>query len=461
MKFVKLFAVLFILLSLFSPLNKEVKTASADLPSCGTYTVSRNGTVQNPLKLHDGFDLLITSPDPSLIPGHKYYLVFGFRNLLYIVDDDDTKMEYKNGQLKRNFNGVDKGLPDNNLFYLVDVADADRGNFVQKCSMVIPMVDTSAPTATPTISTCIPGTGNSGNCGSIDTVFGDFSGNPGSLATIFYDFALGIAGGVALIMMIYASFKMISSKGDPDALQGGKQLFTSAVIGLLVIIFAAFIIRIIGSGLGIPGISFHLNTTAYAVNVGGYQINDPAGFKFGSGTLGDVVSAALPIVLFFAGVGAFAFLVFGGAKYMISRGDPKRLDNARSTIAYAILGLVIIVASYVILLVLQAVLKFNITLAVPTAYADLDLGTALGVKFTTFGDLFSSLLVAVLPIGGIIFFFMLLWGGLRYMLSRGDDKAAGAARSIITSAVIGMLIVLGSYIILKVIEGVTGISIIG
>jgi hypothetical protein len=65
---------------------------------------------------------------------------------------------------------------------------------------------------------------------------------------------IGIAGGIAFILIIVAAFQIITSSGDPKKLQAGRELMTSAVAGLVLLIFSILILRIIGVNiLGIPG----------------------------------------------------------------------------------------------------------------------------------------------------------------------------------------------------------------
>jgi len=48
---------------------------------------------------------------------------------------------------------------------------------------------------------------------------------------------------------------ILVSSGNPDKIQAGKELITAAIAGLLLIIFAVFILRLIGKDiLGIPEI---------------------------------------------------------------------------------------------------------------------------------------------------------------------------------------------------------------
>lgn len=57
--------------------------------------------------------------------------------------------------------------------------------------------------------------------------------------------AVGIAGGVALLLLIYGSFEIITSRGDKYKLQSGKDIVVAAIAGLVLIIFAIMIYRVI------------------------------------------------------------------------------------------------------------------------------------------------------------------------------------------------------------------------
>ena len=66
--------------------------------------------------------------------------------------------------------------------------------------------------------------------------------------------AIGIGGGIAFILILVAGFQIMTSRGDPQRLQAGKELLTSAIAGLLLIIFSVFILQLIGVNiLHIPG----------------------------------------------------------------------------------------------------------------------------------------------------------------------------------------------------------------
>lgn len=62
----------------------------------------------------------------------------------------------------------------------------------------------------------------------------------------FLVWSLGIAGGIATILIIYAGIMIQTSLNNPKKLQAGRELLTSATAGLILVIFSVFILRVIG-----------------------------------------------------------------------------------------------------------------------------------------------------------------------------------------------------------------------
>ena len=72
----------------------------------------------------------------------------------------------------------------------------------------------------------------------------------------FFRNFVGIAGGIALLLMLYGSFKLVTSGGDPEKVKEGRSFITSAISGLLFMIFSLFLLRFIGVDvLGLPGLN--------------------------------------------------------------------------------------------------------------------------------------------------------------------------------------------------------------
>lgn len=74
-------------------------------------------------------------------------------------------------------------------------------------------------------------------------------------------------------------------------------------------------------------------------------------------------------------------------------------------------------------------------------------------------DVFGSVVTSLLALGGIVLFLMLLSGGFKYLTSGGDPKAVEGAQKTLTYAIGGLVLLAGSYIILKIIENFTGATV--
>ncbi len=58
--------------------------------------------------------------------------------------------------------------------------------------------------------------------------------------------AVGIGGGIAFLLILYAAFTIMTSAGDPTKLKTGQDLLTSAISGLILLVFSIFILKFIG-----------------------------------------------------------------------------------------------------------------------------------------------------------------------------------------------------------------------
>jgi hypothetical protein len=66
---------------------------------------------------------------------------------------------------------------------------------------------------------------------------------------------LGIGGGIAFLLAIYAGFLITTSAGDPKRMSAGKELLTAAIGGLILLGLSVFVLRTIGKDLlNIPGL---------------------------------------------------------------------------------------------------------------------------------------------------------------------------------------------------------------
>ncbi len=80
------------------------------------------------------------------------------------------------------------------------------------------------------------------------------------------------------------------------------------------------------------------------------------------------------------------------------------------------------------------------------------------VGITTLADVVNRVITLVVPIGGVILLLVLIWGGYEYMMSGGAPDKVKSAQAKLTTGIIGFILLITSYILVKVIAMIFGIS---
>lgn len=79
--------------------------------------------------------------------------------------------------------------------------------------------------------------------------------------------------------------------------------------------------------------------------------------------------------------------------------------------------------------------------------------------FETPGAFISQIIPVLIAAGFLILFVMIVWGAFEIMLGASDPKSAEAGKKRITAAVIGFLLLFGSYWIGQLLQLIFGINI--
>jgi len=74
-------------------------------------------------------------------------------------------------------------------------------------------------------------------------------------------------------------------------------------------------------------------------------------------------------------------------------------------------------------------------------------------------SLITNAINAIVMLSGVVLFVMLLVGGMSFLLSGGDQKKLEKAKGTLTGAFAGLLVLVGSYLILKLIQTITGVNV--
>lgn len=72
--------------------------------------------------------------------------------------------------------------------------------------------------------------------------------------------------------------------------------------------------------------------------------------------------------------------------------------------------------------------------------------------------LFNNVTNAFLLFAGVVSLFLIVWAGIRFITSGGDQKQVAAARQVLTYAIVGLIIVLSSFSIIFFISYITKAS---
>ncbi len=142
----------------------------------------------------------------------------------------------------------------------------------------------------------------------------------------------GIAAYLVFGFVIYGGYLYLLSGGDTNKVTTGKKTIANAFIGLGIVLGANIIfnsIRFILIGQG------HLNECYGESSCG---IENP----------GLIITNAIQWAVGVAGVVAVIFLIIGGVSYMTSSGETAKVEKAKKTILYAIIGLAIVALAEVI-----------------------------------------------------------------------------------------------------------------
>lgn len=96
------------------------------------------------------------------------------------------------------------------------------------------------------------------------------------------------------------------------------------------------------------------------------------------------------------------------------------------------------------------------------AQLDFDLnnpgGTANEISNIRIPDLLRTGIQVILASAGLVAFFMLLWGGVQWIMAGGDKEGTEKARKRITSALIGLAIVFSAYALIFIMQALFGIN---
>lgn len=159
-------------------------------------------------------------------------------------------------------------------------------------------------------------------------------------------------------------------------------------------------------------------------------ISNPLGYNTVQDMLGKLLDALQGIIVTLS----LVFIVIGAVLYIVSAGDEGRIKTAKLAITASMIGLAIGIAAPSFLKEISSILGWTSTSTTVTAAP-------------TLLEIIQNVLNFLLSLVGVLAIVMLVWGGIMYLTSAGDEKRADTAKAIVKWAIIGIAVALASLVL--------------
>ena len=189
-------------------------------------------------------------------------------------------------------------------------------------------------------NTCVQGGGGSTSlCNPIGNFFTSPINRDNPVAIIMYIFNAfgGFFALTAIVMIVFSGFVMITANGNEEKITKGKDSLKWSVLGLALALLSYAIIAAIMNFTGAT-IPQGAGTTPSA------QPINPFGDKNFYGLLLDMITGFLNV----AGIIAVLMIIIGGFKYITAAGNDEQATQAKTTLQWAVIGVIVIILAYVI-----------------------------------------------------------------------------------------------------------------
>ncbi len=160
-------------------------------------------------------------------------------------------------------------------------------------------------------------------------------------------------------------------------------------------------------------------------------ISNPLAYNTVQDLLGKLLDALQGIIVTLS----LVFIVIGAVLYVTSAGDEGRIKTAKAAITASLIGLAIGIAAPSFLKEISVILGWT----GPSSAAVTAAPTLL--------EILTKVLDFLLSMIGVLAIIMLVWGGVMYLTSAGDEKRADTAKAIVKWALVGIAVALASLVL--------------
>ncbi|MBI4004608.1 hypothetical protein HY358_00560 [Candidatus Roizmanbacteria bacterium] len=80
------------------------------------------------------------------------------------------------------------------------------------------------------------------------------------------------------------------------------------------------------------------------------------------------------------------------------------------------------------------------------------------VKINTIADIINKTLTVIIPFAVVLLLIVFIWGGYDFLLARGNQDKVKSAKAKLTAGIIGFILLISSYLMVKLISAIFGIG---
>ncbi|HEX5430006.1 MAG TPA: pilin [Patescibacteria group bacterium] len=144
----------------------------------------------------------------------------------------------------------------------------------------------------------------------------------------------GVIGLVAIAMVVYAGFRMVTANGEQHSIDKAKQILKYSVYGFVASVMAYAAVVAVENFIGVQDPN--------------YDSSQPQNPLQQFGNLKVFTEQMIQNILLVIGAVSLLMIIINGFRYMTARGNDEQVSTARRALTWAIAGLAISLFAYTI-----------------------------------------------------------------------------------------------------------------
>lgn len=148
-------------------------------------------------------------------------------------------------------------------------------------------------------------------------------------------------GALALLFILLGGYRILSAAGNSEKFETGKKMIVYAFIGMVLTVGSYALLSITIGVLSGPGGPAGFANSAVLV--------DPLNLRDGIRSAVEVLYGERILKFLLGGLGGLTVLMFvyAGLLWLTAAGNEERISSAKKTLSYALIGLIVVLGSYI------------------------------------------------------------------------------------------------------------------